>query len=210
MSATGRTEWHIGGEEAVACNCAWGCPCQFNAVPTRGNCQASSIHEIREGAFASVSLAGLRFVQIVSWPGALHEGNGTRLIIIDERASRPQRQALVEMTSGKQGGGYFEIFAVICPKTLPPIFKPIEFQTDRAARKASVKVPGLLEYVTEPIKNPVSGEEHRALIKLPNGFEYTEAEMGNALRLVASAGGALDFRYENVYAQLNAFDWTNA
>jgi hypothetical protein len=45
---------------------------------------------------------------------------------------------------------------------------------------------------------------------LPNGFEYTEAEMGNALRMSATAGGPLDFRCENTYAQLNRFDWTNA
>lgn len=55
----------------------------------------------------------------------------------------------------------------------------------------------------------VSGEEHRAKIVLPNGFEYTEAEMANTLRMSAAAGGPLDFRHENTYAQLNAFDWTN-
>jgi hypothetical protein len=22
-----------------ACNCDWGCPCQFNAKPTHGNCE---------------------------------------------------------------------------------------------------------------------------------------------------------------------------
>jgi hypothetical protein len=210
VSVTAQTKWRIAGEEAVACNCAWGCPCQFNANPTRGYCQASSLHEIREGNFGAVSLDGLRFVQIVSWPGALHEGNGTRLIIIDDRATKDQREALVAMTSGKQGGAYFEIFAAICPHTLPPVFKPIEFQVDRARRVASAKVPGLVEYTTEPIKNPVSGEEHRARIALPNGFEYKEAEMGNAIRLVALGGGALDFQHQNSYAQLNAFDWTNA
>jgi len=210
VSATAQTKWRIAGEEAVACNCAWGCPCQFNANPTRGNCQASSLHEIREGNFGAVSLDSWRFVQIVSWPGALHDGNGIRLIIIDARATKDQRDALVAMPSGKQGGAYFEIFAAICPHTLPPVFTPIEFQVDRARRVASAKVPGLVEYTTEPIKNPVSGEEHRARIALPNGFEYTEAEMGNAIRLVARGGGALDFQHQNSYAQLNAFDWTNA
>ena len=59
-------EWTMEGVEFVNCNCNLGCPCQFNALPTRGLCEASSVHEIRQGAFGAVSLAGLRFVQ----PGA--------------------------------------------------------------------------------------------------------------------------------------------
>lgn len=205
-----KTPWRIAGEEAVTCNCAWGCPCQFNANPTTGRCQAIGVHEIREGRYGSVDLAGLRIAQIISWPGPLHEGNGTRLWIIDERASQAQRDALTAMGSGKEGGAYFEIFAAICPHTAGVVFKPIEFASDRERRTAAIRIDGLAEFAAEPIKNPVSGEEHRARIVLPNGFEYTEAEMGNALRMSATAGGALEFRCENTYAQLNRFDWTNA
>ena len=32
--------WTIKGREFVHCNCAYGCPCQFNALPTQGNCRA--------------------------------------------------------------------------------------------------------------------------------------------------------------------------
>src|SRR5438034_944809 len=32
------TEWTIHGREFANCNCAYGCPCQFNALPTHGNC----------------------------------------------------------------------------------------------------------------------------------------------------------------------------
>src|SRR5262245_40462514 len=171
MDATGHTKWRIAGEEAGACNCAWGCPCQFNAHPTRGNCDASAVHEIREGNFGVLPLDGLRFLQIFSWPGAVHEANGTRLIVIDERATKDQREALVAMTTGKQGGAYFEIFSAVC-NTLAPVFKTIEFQVDRARRVATVNVAGVIEYAVAPIKNPVTGEEHRARIVMPNGFEY--------------------------------------
>ena len=208
--STPKTPWRIAGEEAVACNCAWGCPCQFNANPTTGNCQAVAVHEIREGHFGSTSLAGLRFAQVVSWPGPLHEGNGTRLWVIDDRASSEQKDALVAMGSGQQGGAYFEIFAAICPHTVGTVSKAIEFAIDRKSCKATVRIAGIADCVSEPIKNPATGDEHRARIVLPNGFEYTEAEMGNAVQMIASAGGPLDFRYENTYAQLNTFDWKNA
>jgi hypothetical protein len=206
----GKTAWRIAGEEAVTCNCAWGCPCQFNANPTTGRCHAVAVHDIREGHYGSVDLAGLKIGQIVSWPGPLHEGNGTRLWIIDERASQPQRDALTAMGSGTQGGAYFEIFAAICPHTTGIVFKPIELTMNRERRTATIHIPGVAECAAEPIKNPVSGEEHRAKIVLPNGFEYTEAEMGNAVRISSTAGGPLDFHYENTYAQLNRFDWANS
>ena len=41
--------------------------------------------------------------------------------------------------------------------------------------------PFIGETNIEPIKNPVTGEEHRARIVLPDGFEYKEAEMGNTV-----------------------------
>ncbi len=204
------TKWRIAGEEVASCNCAWGCPCQFNALPTTGCCRAVIVNEIRHGNYGSTRLDGLRLAQAVSWPGAIHEGNGTRQFVIDERASKEQREALAAIISGKEGGAYFEVFASVGPRTLPPLFKPIEFQVDRERRTATVRVPGFAEWATEPIKNPVSGEEHRARIALPNGFEYKEAEMGNTTRLVARAGGELSFEAQNSYAQLNYFDWTNA
>jgi len=42
------TKWRIAGEGVVTCSCAWGCLCQFNALPTAGKCLAVMAHEIRE------------------------------------------------------------------------------------------------------------------------------------------------------------------
>ena len=42
-------------------------------------------------------------------------------------------------------------------------------------------IPDLLESFIEPIRNPATGEEHRARIVLPGGFEYTEAENANTV-----------------------------
>jgi hypothetical protein len=66
-------------------------------------------------------------------------------------------------------------------------------------------VPGIIEHRAEPIRNPVTGGEHRAQIRLPGGFEYEEAEMGNSAFLKVTAG-AIAFEHHNSYAQFNAFD----
>ena len=203
-----KTSWRIAGEELVHCNCAWGCPCQFNALPTHDNCEALLAWHIREGYYGDTRLDGVRFARIYYWPGAIHEGNGTRRMIIDEKATPAQREALLALDSGTQGHPYFEIFAAVCPNALEPAVAPIELEIDREKRRGTVRIAGIGEGRAEPITNPVTGEEHRARVVLPYGFEYLEAEMGNSVSWTVSAGGPLEFQHENTYAQLNAFDWS--
>ncbi len=34
-------DWEIEGRAFGNCNCSYGCPCQFNALPTDGTCRAA-------------------------------------------------------------------------------------------------------------------------------------------------------------------------
>jgi len=91
------TKWTIKGREFVNCNCSYGCPCQFNGLPTHGHCQAVGGFEIEQGHHGSTKLDGLKFVGIFRWPGAIHEGKGEAAVVIDERATEPQRAALLRI-----------------------------------------------------------------------------------------------------------------
>jgi hypothetical protein len=210
MSTNGSPSWRMVGDEVGNCNCDWGCPCQFDALPTHGNCMAMIAYEINQGSFGDTSLDGVRFAELVWWPGAIHEGNGTRQTVVDESASPAQREAIEELVLGKHGGDYFEIFASVMSKELDTVYAPIEIDADRDARRGSVRIGDLAEATIEPIKNPVSGDEHRVRIDLPDGFEYRRAEIGNTVKARVSAQDPLSFTLENTYAQLNPFDWTNA
>ena len=94
--------WEIKAREFVNCNCAYGCPCQFNALPTHGNCKAACGYQIDEGHFGDVKLDGLLAAGMWSWPRAIHEGNGTRQLIVPENASEAQRDALEKIMSGAE------------------------------------------------------------------------------------------------------------
>ena len=209
MSADTKTAWRIQGEEFGSCNCDWGCPCQFNALPTHGRCEGFAVWKIREGHYGDLKLDGVRFAQIYWWPGPIHEGNGTRLLIVDEKATPEQRKILTTLSSGVEGGAFFEIFASVCPNAPEPLIKPIHFEMDIERRQAKVEIPGVVETHIEPIKNPVTGAEHRARIDLPNGFEYKVAEMGNAVSLRITAIKPLIFEHQNCYGQLTTIDWSN-
>ena len=176
------TEWFVKAREFSNCNCSYGCPCQFNALPTHGNCMASIAYQIDEGRFGDVKLDGLRAVATYKWPGAVHQGNGTMQLIIDERADAKQRDALLRVMSGKETkdmATVWWVYAAMCPTKLEPLFKPIEFEVDVDARRARLVVPGVVETIGEPIRNPVTGAEHRARIDLPNGFEYRLGEVAS-------------------------------
>ena len=71
------TEWTMKGVEFVNCNCAWGCPCQFNSLPTYGDCCALAFGQIEQGRYGDVPLDGLRWGVLLAWPKAIHLGNGT-------------------------------------------------------------------------------------------------------------------------------------
>ena len=208
MTAPAKTKWHITGDMVLSCNCAWGCPCQFNALPTHGQCEGPGFWQIHEGHYGETSLNGMVFAATYYWPGAVHEGNGTMQLIIDEQATPEQRAAIIAMSSGTQGGAAFEIYASVTPNVLDPIYAPIEITLDRAKRTATLQVPGIVEFLIEPIKNPVTGEELVARIMLPNGFESHELDMANTVLYRAMLGDKTLAR-ENCYAQINSFDWSN-
>ncbi|MDX8541022.1 DUF1326 domain-containing protein [Mesorhizobium abyssinicae] len=174
-------KWTMKAREFVNCNCAYGCPCQFNALPTEGFCQAVVGMEIEKGQHGDTRLDGLRFAGVFRWPGAIHHGRGEAAVVIDERATQAQRDALLRILSGQDtepGATIFQVFSTTLEKVHDPIFAAIDFNVDIDARTARLSVPGIAEGHGEPIKNPVTGAEHRARIDLPHGFEYTLAEAG--------------------------------
>ena len=88
MATTAGVAWKLKGTVIVACNCDFGCPCNFNALPSSGKCEGGWTWHVDEGTFGETSLDGLAFSVFVNWPGAIHEGNGEAVIYVDERAMR--------------------------------------------------------------------------------------------------------------------------
>jgi hypothetical protein len=139
-----------------ALNCAVSCPCQFNALPTHGHCRAHSFFQIERGRFGSTPLDGLRWSFLGSFPGPIHHGNGTWLIVIDERADAKQREALEAIATGREtepGTLITQVFSTLITTLLPPHYKPIDLTIDVAGAKATLRVPGLIEAEGHPIAN---------------------------------------------------------
>jgi hypothetical protein len=195
-------DWQLHGPELTGCNCDFGCPCQFNALPTRGDCRAAVAGEIERGYFGDVQLDGLRWAAMFDWPGAVHEGNGEALLVIDERADDAQRDAMLKILTGQEtepGATVFAVFASTFTKVHAPVFASIDFACDLEARRGSFSVPELVEVETSPIRNPVTGAEHSVKVVLPHGFEYLEAEYASSK---VSATGPIELDWDQRHAHM--------
>jgi hypothetical protein len=79
--------FRLAGDVLIACNCDWGCPCNFNARPSRGFCQGGWIWTFERGQVDDVAVDGLGVALFAKWPGAIHEGGGRAACYIDARAT---------------------------------------------------------------------------------------------------------------------------
>jgi hypothetical protein len=197
-------EWTIHAREFVNCNCAYGCPCQFNALPTHGHCAAVVGLAIDRGFHGVTRLDGLNVAVVLAWPGPIHDGKGEVQAIIDRRASPQQRDALLRILSGedtKPGATIFQVFSTVIETVHEPIDADIVFSVDQDERVARLFVDGVIDSRGEPIRNPVTGAAHRARIELPAGFEYSVAEIGRGW---SRATGAIDLSLADSHSQFAA------
>ena len=114
-------EWIMKGVKIAACSCDHGCPCEFNAVPTRTPCE------------------------------------GLEAMAID-------------------------------------------MASDFEARTGHLSMPGVAELSVDPIKNPVTGKPHHAMMRVHTGFEFRDAEMASG---TAKAAGDIQFDFAQRYGFLS-------
>ena len=122
--------------------------------------------------------------------------------MVEDKADPRQRNALVKIMSGEETGDMatmWWVFSAMSPNKLAPLFLPIDFEIDVQARRARLKIPPLMEATGEPIRDPVTGAEHRARIDLPQGFEYRIAEVGSG---TTKTNGAIKLDLKSSYGQL--------
>jgi hypothetical protein len=198
-------EWRLEGTVLIACNCDYGCPCNFNALPTHGHCEGGWTWHVERGLYRETPLDDLSFTVIVKWPGAIHEGDGHAVILVDERADEAQRAAIATLVSGDVGGPW-GVLAWTWPTIDGPFFARYELELDGV--QSSVRAGKWLELTVEPIRNPVSGAEVHPGAVLPEGIILKRPDFGSATRFRLTNGIELD--HANRYAAVGRFEYEGA
>jgi hypothetical protein len=205
MAQANGAGWHVKGTVVVACNCDYGCPCNFNARPSRGDCEGGWTWHVDDGERDGVSLSGLNFSLLCDWPGAIHEGNGEAMILIDERADDRQRAAIDSLLHGEAGGPWgilINTFTTIHDAQFVPYEVTIDDQ------RSMVLAGDVLQVNTEPVRNPVTQVEAHPRAVLPQGFISKDLAL---LRTAAfRVEGDVSYDHTGQYAAVGKFDYQGA
>jgi len=110
--------------------------------PTKGACTFAMAFQIEHGAFGPTSLDGLGFIVVGLTPEAMAKGNWSVGLVIDERATPEQRDAITAIASGGAGGPMAAVSGLI-GKFLGVESAPIKF--DHAGAKWSVTAASLVD-----------------------------------------------------------------
>jgi len=186
--------WTMETEYIQSCNCEYGCPCNFNALPDKGNCEALVGYRIRRGAVNGTKLDGVTVAWGLWWPKAIHEGNGVARVYVDN-ANAEQRKAVDVIWGGKNGGGVFEIFNKTFKKVLPTKTAKIDWKWNGYSSGFSVKGIGAVEGA--PIKNAVTGAEWKGHLVIDTGINFKQAYVTAIKKLSLHDEGELNFEHEN-------------
>lgn len=176
------TPWEIKAREMVNCNCNFGCPCQFSVMPTGGYCRAAAVYQIDKGHYGEVALDGLRVAAVYAWPKAIHDGDGHMQLIVDEGADEAQYRAIETIMTGgdtEEMATMWLVYSRMSPNKYPTIRAQISLEIDDAARIGRARVGEVFEMQAKPIPHIVTGAPHRVRINLPQGFEFSQAEIAS-------------------------------
>jgi len=203
--------WNISGQYYETCSCDFVCPClpgQMAVRPSKGSCTFAMAFQIDRGQHEAISLDGLGFIVLGLTPEAMGKGNWSVGLIVDERASMEQRDAITAITSGGAGGP----MAALSP--LVGSFVGVEsaaIRFDRNGTTWSVTSPKLVDMAAEGAMgiNPNATE--------PLHLENTGHPAADRLALAHASRShvhALGFEWDDVSGQNNGqyapFSWQGA
>jgi hypothetical protein len=151
--------WHIEGQYMETCNCSYLCPCistNLTATPTEGDCKAAIAMAIDKGEKEGVQLDGLSFIVLLRSPGAMADGNITVGLIVDERASDQQAEAIGAIATGSAGGPMAALGPLV-GQVAGVEKRPIRFEVDGMRRV--VQAGELVDQACEGVAGAVRNDE---------------------------------------------------
>jgi hypothetical protein len=156
---------------------------------------------IDRGRFEAVVLDSLSFAIMADWPGAIHEGGGEAILLIDDQANPEQREALRKIGAGEVGGPYAVFLNTY--SLAPARYVPFAITIDGPRSRA--KIGEVVELELESIRNPVTGAELGPKVVLPEGMLYHDSTRYSSKRFSVSDG--ITYEYSGTDAAVAAIDW---
>ena len=153
--------WQVEGQYYENCSCDYVCPCvpgQMMSKPSKGWCTFAMGFRIERGRFGELPLDGLGFVVVAHTPEEMAKGNWSVGLVIDERATPEQREAITGIASGSAGGPMAAIGGLV-GKFLGVETAPLEFRSDGVSwsvdAKDKIRLEGQGAFGLDPAHGPL-------------------------------------------------------
>ena len=196
--------WNAAGLLFENCTCQVVCPghFHFSQVCTVDPCNGYWAIRFDEGEFDGIALAGTAAVLVYESPQHMIEGGWRVGLIVDERASPGQREAIEAILTGKAGGPW-EVLARFFGERSPTRYEPIEIAQD--GRTLSLRVGELLEGSIKEIR----GRDRAQAVTFDNIFN----QIHGSRQVIARGSTTFDdgrqsIRTEGTHGLHSRFDWS--
>lgn len=124
--------YRLAGTYFESCNCDVACPCGASNLvlpATNERCNVLLAFHVEEGEIDGVAIEDATVAMVADTPGQMTDGGWRVGVLLDERASDAQREALTSVFSGAQGGPP-AMFAGLMGEMLGVEVVPMEYADD--------------------------------------------------------------------------------
>ena len=143
--------YSLEGTILEVCNCNVLCPCWIGEDPDNGTCDAVIAYHFDKGTVNGTDVTGRTMALLAHVPGNILQGNWKVAVVVDDKASDAQQQALVDVWTGKLGGPVADLAGLV-GEVVAVERAPITYEIQEG--KGTLKVGAYVDTVMEPYKGP--------------------------------------------------------
>jgi hypothetical protein len=143
--------YSLEGSILEVCNCNVLCPCWIGEDPDNGTCDTVVAYHFDRGTINGTDVAGHTIALLAHVPGNILKGNWKALVVVDDKTSDAQQQAILDVWTGKLGGPVADLAGLV-GEVVGVERAPITFTLSEG--KGTLKVGSLAECEMEPYRGP--------------------------------------------------------
>jgi hypothetical protein len=143
--------YSLEGSILEVCNCDVLCPCWIGEDPDNGTCDAVIGYHFDKGSINGTDVTGRSLIILGFVPGNILQGNWKVALVVDDKASEEQQQALVDVWTGKLGGPVAD-FSQLIGELVAVERAPVTYELSEG--KGTLKVGSYVEAEMEPYRGP--------------------------------------------------------
>ena len=105
--------YQLEGRLLEVCTCKVVCPCWVGEDPDQGICEGVLAWCVDKGTINNVDVSGLTLAVMAHIPGNVLKGNWRVVVYVDAKATAQQKEALLNVWTGKLGGPVADLAQLI-------------------------------------------------------------------------------------------------